>query len=736
MNIFKNRPLCMILCMMLGGFALFSRLDRSVAMLCFLTCAVTALLVFLLARRRAPRLTVALVCLCLSFLLSHLYFDLWFQADRRVEGDTAITGSVVDISYAKNYGAAFLVETDTIGDLPFSHYRLLLIADCNASDLALGDRIRFHGEILRLDGAEELSDYENSSFALGCNGGLLLHAYQTISDGEGHPLRAIDRLRTRIGRYIDRTAGESAPLLRALFLGDTSAMSSAEIQDFRRIGISHLLAVSGMHLSILSAFLNRLFRRLRLRVGLRSALLMLFTLGYMTLTGFSPSVLRAGIMLLLFLTLSTFPGSSDSLTDLSLAFFLICLIKPYAVFDLSLLLSAFATLGILAAPRLTPPPKKRPLRHLLFALLSPILISFFAAGATLPFTVLLFGEISLLSLVSTPIFGILIEAFMILGIPTLLLGGLLPLSVPLSALSHLIALLASFFSDLHGVFFSADFPLCRILTFLFAVGFFLFLSLPIKHKKTAVGMLFLLFLSVFLSSALLTANDLSTAHAYYFEEETGEALLLTANGRVTLVASADHDAYALSASLKKKRITEVEDLVLTDYASDLPQRLKRLAAHTKLRRVLLPLPQSNDERFLLSRVEDALSDTAVTVDIITVEGERPLATADLTLKYRNETGDVSVLLLQSEGASIAYLSCGALLCDTEKTETVLSEAEYIIFGKYGMAYDAPQCAEAQMPRARAVLLASEDLTLSEQERAALLSRGGFLYTVPTHIKLY
>ena len=82
MEIFRKRPLCMILCMMLGGFALFWRLDGLSAVLVFSATAISVV-VFLFLRRRTGRfVSVLLFCVLLSFFLSHLYFGLWFPADR------------------------------------------------------------------------------------------------------------------------------------------------------------------------------------------------------------------------------------------------------------------------------------------------------------------------------------------------------------------------------------------------------------------------------------------------------------------------------------------------------------------------------------------------------------------------------------------------------------------------------------------------------------------------------
>ena len=108
-----------------------------------------------------------------------------------------------------------------------------------------------------------------------------------------------------------------------------------------------------MHLAILAAAIFGIFRLLRLNKRLSYVFVMLFTLFYMLLTGMPSSVMRAGLMVIISSLLFIFATTSDSLTNLLLSFFIIILIEPYAIYDLSLLLSAFATFGIIEANKFT-----------------------------------------------------------------------------------------------------------------------------------------------------------------------------------------------------------------------------------------------------------------------------------------------------------------------------------------------------------------------------------------------
>ncbi|MDD5953300.1 MAG: ComEC/Rec2 family competence protein [Oscillospiraceae bacterium] len=146
---------------------------------------------------------------------------------------------------------------------------------------------------------------------------------------------------------------EEAGLLSAAVFGDRRSLSNDVRNDFVDSGIYHVLVVSGLHMSLISMLLLRLLRWFRvprrLSIGLTAAVVLCF----MAVTGFSPSVLRSGIMILIMLGGLLLHRKTDAINSLGIAVFLICFWNPYGAADLGLLLSFASTLGILVlTPRL------------------------------------------------------------------------------------------------------------------------------------------------------------------------------------------------------------------------------------------------------------------------------------------------------------------------------------------------------------------------------------------------
>lgn len=150
----------------------------------------------------------------------------------------------------------------------------------------------------------------------------------------------------RIGGRIDRLFPNHAALARAFLLGDRSALSEEERSSFSDSGAAHLLAISGMHISILAGALTLLLRRI---LGRRRSfgLVLILLLGYGALIGFSASLTRAILMFAVFGAAPLLGRYSDAPTRLAAALLAYLLVRPIAILDVGFVLSYGASAGIL-----------------------------------------------------------------------------------------------------------------------------------------------------------------------------------------------------------------------------------------------------------------------------------------------------------------------------------------------------------------------------------------------------
>jgi competence protein ComEC len=212
-----------------------------------------------------------------------------------------------------------------------------------------------------------------------------------------------DQIRARAERALDSgMPAREAALARGFVLGEDERIDPVTVEDFRRAGLSHLLAVSGQNVALLGLLAMPLLALLGMPLRARLLWIVAAIAVYVPLAGGGPSIVRAGVMGALTL-LATFAGRRASrLYALAIAAIVTLAIDPRIGADIGWQLSFAAVLGILAIAR--------PLRKAIASQLgSGGLRGSLAEGAavtvaatlsTAPLIVFHFGELSTVSLVA------------------------------------------------------------------------------------------------------------------------------------------------------------------------------------------------------------------------------------------------------------------------------------------------------------------------------------------------
>lgn len=130
-----------------------------------------------------------------------------------------------------------------------------------------------------------------------------------------------------------------------ILLGDSKFISDDIKENFKQSNLSHILAVSGAHVSYIIIGLTKCLKKVDKRV--QKIVLIVFLLFFIKLTGSTSSVTRAGIMGILVLVAQICKRKSDVLNNISISCFIILLINPYSLFNLGFQLSYAGTLGII-----------------------------------------------------------------------------------------------------------------------------------------------------------------------------------------------------------------------------------------------------------------------------------------------------------------------------------------------------------------------------------------------------
>ena len=140
---------------------------------------------------------------------------------------------------------------------------------------------------------------------------------------------------------------EQESLLKGLLLGSTEGLSESQVDDFKISNLSHILAVSGMHIAYIITATMFVFSVFNIRKQFVHILTIFVIIFFMFLTGFTPSVVRASVMGILVLSAFLFKRKADVWISISLASLLTLTYNPYILLSLSYQLSYLGTIGII-----------------------------------------------------------------------------------------------------------------------------------------------------------------------------------------------------------------------------------------------------------------------------------------------------------------------------------------------------------------------------------------------------
>lgn len=202
-------------------------------------------------------------------------------------------------------------------------------------------------------------------------------------------------------QYFSHLDSEEAAIVAAMSLGDKRSLAAAQRQSFSATGVSHVLALSGLHLGILFSLYSLLVvNRLRSRRGRVFASLVGVALlwGFALLVGFPLSLVRATVMFTLWQLSVVLYSDRNSLNNLALAALLILLFSPASLFDIGFQLSFTSVFFILFLTPHIPRPRWLRRSRLLALLYGWLTVSIVAQIGTGPLVAYYFHTIPLVGL--------------------------------------------------------------------------------------------------------------------------------------------------------------------------------------------------------------------------------------------------------------------------------------------------------------------------------------------------
>ncbi|RKL68651.1 DNA internalization-related competence protein ComEC/Rec2 [Salipaludibacillus neizhouensis] len=393
--------------------------------------------------------------------------------------------------------------------------------------------------------------------------------------GEGL-LKWLDSGRSKaVHKIVQKDDLETSALISALVFGERSYMNEERLEQFRQLGVLHLLAVSGLHVGIVTAFIFNILLRIGLTKEKASLIVFFFLPFYIFVAGGAPSVVRASFMCMLFLVITRYRINLKGIDVISFVCLVLLIIDPFYLYHLGFQLSFLTSFGLLLSSKV-------------FNETSPITLLFkvtvTAQIISMPLFLYHSFDFSVLTIPANLVFIPFISMWILpLSFITVILDAVIPpLALVtynlLSISTHLIQLVLDFVSTLSWSVIALGKPPEWMLWSMY-ISIFIGMVL-IEKKQTFIrvlgGTIMLLpfiiqFLMPYMNEDItVTMLDVGQGDAIVVELPHREAVYLIDTGGVVHWGEQDESvspkgpgAYVIEPFLKAKGIKEIDLLIMS-----------------------------------------------------------------------------------------------------------------------------------------------------------------------------
>ena len=395
----------------------------------------------------------------------------------------------------------------------------------------LKDKIKIDYEIVELkkNNNKELFNYYKYLKNKNININILIHKISLVQKTK-NPLYII---KNKIYRYID--SKKTSKYMKAFILGNNEIDKEYK-KIYQKLGINHLFAISGMHISIFTMLFLKLFKLLKIEEDKRYILVSIILVFYMFLTSFSASITRAGVFFILLAINKIYYFYIKPINVLLLTVSLILFINPYFILDIGFIYSSLISFFLIVYSSYLEDLSY--FKSLLFVSIISLIVSF-------PITIYLNFEINILSF----IFNLFYVPFVsIIFFPLLLINLILPIDFLISFLIFIMEYISklvinfSIFLTFKKIFIFVIFYYLLILLFTFT-----------KFKKIVI--------SLFIGLVLLHSNINYLYHhsnLYMIDIGQGDSFLLYDNYEAILIDT---------GGVFKSKTNQTEDILIPLFKS-------------------------------------------------------------------------------------------------------------------------------------------------------------------------
>ena len=575
---------------------------------CCAAAAVVSVIGFLFRGNMRKRIFIALLSLAIGFGWSWAYTAMFIAPSSILQDDAAsVTAVVSGYPYARIRGYRVDVSIRQEGK-PSIGSRIYYYDEVSLSP---GDIIEFTARFKRTDGTED----EERIDALSARGAFLAGYVSggiSVTGKEDGLVYLPKRLADTVADMLDRLYDDDvSPFMQAFVVGKRNELDqdAALNAALSASGIAHIVSISGMHISFLMGFLALVVKNKRLFAMVGIPVLFVF----MAMTGFTPSVTRAGMMQVFLISAPIFKRESDSLTSLSASLIVLLTANPYSCASVGLQLSFAATLGIILFTvrinsavsdmmRGKKVNKNKIAKPVINFLTTTMATTVGALVFTLPLTAIHFGYVSLIAPVTNLLTLLAVSIAFPVGLVACIAGFIyFPLGVVVAypvtwAVRYIIAVARAMASIPYASIYASNAHIMFWLAYVYAM----FITLPLLKARARQYLLPACIAVIALCAVLLVSSLLPGTGA------SSLSVLDVGQGMSVVISSGEHTAVVDCGSssgenagavahefLQTRGQTSVDLVVLTHFHADHINGIEYLLSSVSVSALAIPDPEGS-----------------------------------------------------------------------------------------------------------------------------------------------
>ena len=541
-----------------------------------------------------------------------------------------IVGTIVSSKKEKQYINEYKIETEKINNIKLKKKFILLTKN---KEIEYGNKIKLEGTYIKPSKSRNYRGFDYSNYlkteniygTIEQNGKIELIKEKNIN----YFFIILYKVKNKIIKNINnKFPEETRGLFLGILLGDKSSIEENVRQNFADSSLSHILAVSGTHISYVVICISVLFKKLKLNKNIRKVLTSLVLFMYLYLVDFSVSATRAVIMSTIVIMQMLFYRKQDTITTIAFSSIIILINNPYSILNIGFLLSYGGTIGIiLFVNRISIESKEDFFQRFKSYLKDICIVTISAQTIIMPIIIYYFNTISFTFIISNIIASLIIGPIIMIGLVIIAISFF---KIPI------ISLIIRFYNILIVILVrTADIiskiPMSKIylktpttleIIFYYSVVFLIALLIYIKKsnrkfiKKTIQIDIYnlknffinnrnkvLIFISIVSLISITSIKIPKELKINFIDVGQGDSCLITTpQNKKVIVDSGGSESYDVGKNvllpyLLDKRITKIDYIMISHFDTDHCKGFEYVLENIKVKNVIISKQSETSENF-------------------------------------------------------------------------------------------------------------------------------------------